>query len=230
MNRLDATPFTWAGIRSGAVAIGPFAASTAAFGIAFGVLASQHGLTLLAATGMSATVYAGSAQMVALQLWDSPVPLIPVWLATIAMNARYILMGASLRPWFGGLSPARAYGTLALLGDANWMVGMREHAAGRRDAGSVLGGGALMYLAWVSSTAAGHALGGILGSPRRWGLDFMLPAFCATMVISLWRGRVDLRPIIVAAVVTLVAGRFLPGQWHILAGGLVGSLAGIRGS
>ena len=193
------------------------------------MLASQHGLTLVAATAMSATVFAGSAQMVALQLWDSPVPLLPVWLAVIAMNARYILMGASLRPWFGGLSPARAYGTLALLGDANWMVGMREHAAGRRDAGYVLGGGAVMYLAWVLSTAAGHALGAMLGSPRRWGLDFVLPAFCATMVISLWRGRIDLRPIVVAGVVVLVAGRFLPGQWHILVGGLAGSLAGVWG-
>ena len=76
---------------------------------------------------------------------------------------------------------------------------------------------------------AAIALGAMLGSPRRWGLDFVLPAFCATMVISLWRGRIDLRPIVVAGVVVLVAGRFLPGQWHILVGGLAGSLAGAWG-
>ena len=74
------------------------AASVFAFGIAFGVLAEHRGLTLAPALVMSVTVYAGSAQIVALQRWGAPVPLIAVWAATLAINARYVRAGLGAGP------------------------------------------------------------------------------------------------------------------------------------
>jgi branched chain amino acid efflux pump len=218
--------FTWAGVRAGAAGAGAVAASVFAFGIAFGVLADQRGLTLAAALAMSGTVYAGSAQIVALQLWATPVPLIPVWAAALAVNARYVLMGAALRPWLARLAPLRAYGSLFVMADGNWALAMRERAAGRLDAAYLLGGGLAMYVSWVAATGLGHALGQFVGAPRRLGLDFMLAAFCTTTAVALWRGRRDVWPMIAAALVAIASERLIPGHWHILTGGLAGSLVG----
>jgi len=218
--------FTREGLRAGAAGVAAVAASVFAYGIVFGVLAEQSGLSLVAALVMSATVYAGSAQIVVLQIWSTPVPLMAVWVATLAINARYILMGAALRPWFEGLARMRAYGSLFVLGDGNWALAMRERAAGRLDVAYLLGGGLVMYVSWVTATGLGHRLGQFIGAPRRLGLDFMLAAFCTTTVVSLWRGRGDIWPMGAAALAAVASEHFVPGHWHILAGGLAGSLIG----
>lgn len=222
----ERVPFTWAGLRAGAASVAAVAAGVFAYGLAFGVLAHQSGLTLAAALLMSAVVYAGSAQIVALQVWSAPVPLLAVCAANLAMNARYILMGAALRPWLGGVTRLRAYGSLFVLGDGNWALAMRERAAGRLDAAYLLGGGLMMYVSWVTSTGLGHSLGLLIGAPRRLGLDFMLTAFCTTTVVALWRGRRDVWPMAVAAVAAVVTQQLVAGHWYILAGGLAGSAAG----
>jgi predicted branched-subunit amino acid permease len=208
-------PFTCAGLRAGAAGVAAVAASVFAYGVAFGVLADQSGLSLVAALVMSGTVYAGSAQIVALQVWGTPVPLLAVWVATLAINARYILMGAALRPWFEGLGRGRAYGSLFVMGDGNWALAMRERAAGRVDAAYLLGGGLVMYVSWVSATGFGHALGQFIGA-----------AFCTTMAVTLWRGRGDFWPMGAAALAALASEHIVPGHWHILVGGLAGSLVG----
>ena len=69
-------------------------------------------------------------------------------------------------------------------------------------------------------------LGQVIGAPRRLGLDFMLAAFCTTTAVTLWRGRRDVVPLAVAAITAIASEHVAPGHWHILAGGLAGSLAG----
>ncbi len=53
----------------------------------------------------------------------------------------------------------------------------------------------------------------------------MLLAFFVVLAVSLWRGKGDLVPFAVAAVVALLVERFAPGQWYMLAGALAGSAA-----
>ncbi|MEM7223692.1 MAG: AzlC family ABC transporter permease [Pseudomonadota bacterium] len=224
MARRDPVPFTLAGARAGARAITAFAASTVLYGLAFGVLADQAGLDLTAALMMSALVNSGSAQIVALQIWAEPIPLVALLIAIFGMNARYLLMGAALRPWFARLSRPRAYGSLFFMGDANWLQAMGEWAAGRRDGAFLVGGGLALYAAWLGGTLLGHRLGRAIGAPEAWGLDFLLVAFCASMAVSLWRGRGDLWPLVAAAASAIAVHWALPGPWYILAGGLAGSL------
>ena len=51
-------------------------------------------------------------------------------------------------------------------------MAVREQSQGREHAAFLLGSGLVMWATWVSSTAAGHAFGQILGQPEIWGLDF----------------------------------------------------------
>jgi predicted branched-subunit amino acid permease len=142
------------------------------------------------------------------------------------MNARYLLLGATLRPWFGGLPGSRVYTSLFVLGDGNWALAMRAHAQGRDDAAFLLGSGIVMWLTWVSSTAIGHGFGAILTRPERFGIDFMLAAFFAAMALDFYRAAKGLLPLVVGVATAIVVERLAAGPWYILAGALAGSLAG----
>lgn len=220
------SPFTLRGAKTGARAALVLAPSIMAFGATFGVLAGVNGLSLAEAAVMSAIVCAGTAQFAALQIWTDPVSWAAVGFASLAMNSRYVLFSATLRPWFGGLSPGRAYGSLFFLYDSNWAMAMRDRQAGHEDAAHLIGGGLTMCVTWTAATMIGHAFGGLIGDPKRLGLDFMLIAFFATMAVGVWRGRSDLVPVVFAAAVAVLADRLLPSPAYIVVGALAGSIAG----
>ena len=51
--------------------------------------------------------------------------------------------------------------------------------------------------------------------PRRWGLDFAFIAVFAALTLSLWQGRDDFLPWLVAAVLAVAGERLLPGKLYI---------------
>ena len=197
-----------------------------AFGLAVGVLAATKGLSTLEIALMSAWVYAGTAQMASLQVWTEPLPLLALVFTVLAMNARYVLLSAALRPHYGALPFWQIYPALAILGDGNWALAMRDVNERRPDAGFLLGSGLVMFATWIAASAAGHLFGQILGNPRKLGVDFMLAALFATMAIEFFRAARSAAPLIVAVVVAVVVQKLVPGPWYLLAGALAGSLAG----
>ena len=226
MSIQSVAPFTTAGIRRGFVAAQPLALGIIVYGMVFGVLAATAKLSVLEAVLMSAAVYSGSAQLAALQSWSGAGLILPLVLTVVMINARYVLYGAALRPWMGGLGPAQSYPALFFLGDANWAMAMKEHAAGRDDAGFVLGSGIAMFLPWCLGTAAGHVGGGLVSNPAALGLDFMLVAFSAAFAVAMWRGRADLAAALVAAAVAIGLSFVLPAGWVIVGAGLASAAVG----
>lgn len=217
--------FTWNGLGKGFRAGFTPAGGSVIYGVAFGLLADQAGLSMLATMAMSILVYSGSAQMVGLQAWGDPIPLATISAAIVAVNARYFLLGAALRPWFGRLPVAQSYGSLFFLGDGNWAPAMREYYEGRRDAAFLLGAGLTMFAGWVGGTGVGHELGQVLGDTRRLGLDFILPGYFVVMAFGLWRGKADLLPLATASIAALAAQQLIAGQWYMLIGAVAGSAA-----
>lgn len=219
-------PFTRAGLEAGAIGIWPMMPGLVMYGLAFGVMAATVGLSMAEALVFSGWVYAGGAQMASLQTWADPVPIASVCLVTLAMNARYLLLGATLRPWFGTLPAVQVYPTLFVLGDGNWALAMRERAQGRNDAAVLLGSGIVMWLSWILSTAAGHAFGQIMSSARIWGVDFMLTAYFATLAVAFLGTTRNISPLVVGVLTAIVVEHLAPGPWYILSGALAGSVAG----
>ncbi|HYD07264.1 MAG TPA: AzlC family ABC transporter permease, partial [Reyranella sp.] len=205
----------------------PPALSSAAFGFAFGALAQTIGLSLAETTLMSALVFAGSAQYPALLVWTFPPAILPLALTTLAINARHLLYGAAVRPWMGDLSTGRAYLSLFFLSDSNWLTAMRDWTDGERDRAILLGGGIAMCLCWTGGTVAGHLSGAALGDIGRFGIDVAVPAFFVALLVSAWRGRADILPLLAGAAAALIAERLLPPGWHILVGSMAGASAGM---
>ena len=219
--------FTWGGVVDGArkgILISP---ALLAFGVAVGVLAASKGLSVLEIALMSAWVYAGGAQMATLQIWAEPIPLLALVLTVLAMNARYILLSASLRPPFGTLPFWQIYPGLAIFGDGNWMLTMREiNERHRPDAGFLLGSGLVMIVPWTASTVVGHLFGQVIGDPRRFGIDFLLAAFFAVMAVGFLGKARSIAPLVVAIAVAILVQKLVAGPWYLFAGALAGSLAG----
>jgi 4-azaleucine resistance transporter AzlC len=218
--------FTAAGVRRGFLVAQPLAPGVILYGVIFGVLASERGLSWLEALLMSAVVYSGTAQLAALQSWTASPDLLPLIATILIVNARYILYGAAIQPWLSQTTRGQAFASLFFLGDGNWALSMKQYASGNRDAGFVLGSGVATFLPWTVGTVVGHIAALSVPNPAALGLDFMLVAFAAAIGMAVWRGRADIWPAAAAAVAALALHHFLPGGWYIVGAGVAGAAVG----
>jgi 4-azaleucine resistance transporter AzlC len=181
--------FTAAGLRRGFVAAQPLAIGVFVYGVTFGLLAFDSGLSVFEAVLMSATVYSGSAQTATVGALASGAGIVASVATVLLLNARYLLYGAALRPWLGQVDARRAYASLYFLGDGNWLLSMRAYEAGEHDAGYVFGSGVAMFLPWTVGTLLGNVIGLWIPSPQMLALDFLLVAFCAAMGVAMLRAH-----------------------------------------
>ncbi|HEY4141929.1 MAG TPA: AzlC family ABC transporter permease [Pseudolabrys sp.] len=221
--------WTLEGFRQGALEILPLMPGLFAFGLAFGTVAARKGFTLLDALAMSGTVYAGVAQLVVLETWPDrlTLPVIGgIVLVTALISSRFLLIGASLRPWLGSQPAVKIYPSLFLLVEPNWLMSMRYRANGGSDPAYLLGGGVVIYFVWVVSTAAGYALGTSIGDPHTFGIDMVMPAFFVAMLISMWRGFRTSSSMLIGGGVAIAVDFVFGGLWYLIVGALAGCVAG----
>ena len=216
-------PLVWSGFRQ----MVPIALFVLVFGAAFGLAALQQGLDTPWAVLMSSAVFAGAAQFAVLDLWGPQVPLLPLALTVFAINARHLLMGATLYPWLRQLPPARRYGVMALASDSNWALAMQAMGRGQPGLGLLLGGGLALWVFWIVGTVLGTQVGSLIADARRWGLDMVMGCFLLAMVVG---GEKNLRMLliwVVAGGASIAAWHWLPENSHVVTGTLAGGLLGL---
>jgi predicted branched-subunit amino acid permease len=215
--------FTSDGFRRGARDGLPLGLSIFAYGLGFGLVAAQAGFGIAKAVATSAAIYSGSAQLAAVNLLQTGSATLWALFATIlVINARYILFGAALQPWLGQAGAPKAYASLLLLGDANWLLCMRAIADGEPDRAYLAGTGMPMLVGWLSGTALGAGAVSFLPTPEKLGFDLMLPAFAAAMTTAMIKRRSDLVPVMVGAGAALVLSQVLGPAVAIIGAGLAG--------
>jgi 4-azaleucine resistance transporter AzlC len=228
-SRPGAAHWSYAGLAQGVRQSLPALFGLAVFSATFGALAAKKGLSLIEATLMSALVYAGASQFVAMEIWTEPLTaglIAIIGLVTTVVNMRFFLMSASLRPWLAELPSWQTYPALALLVEPAWLIAMRHRAEGGRDAAIYLGAGFAMWVVWVAATVPGYLLGARISDLERFGLDLVLPAFFIVMLIPMWRGPMAAVPWAVAGATALAVAALVPGWWFIIAGSVAGSVTG----
>ena len=104
--------FTTAGLRRGVRAALGLTIGLMPFGLVVGMAADAKGLSLLETLLMSGLVFAGTAQLVALELWKDPAPILAATLAVLVINLRMAPMGAALAPVLDRLHGIRLWGCL----------------------------------------------------------------------------------------------------------------------
>ncbi|WP_198382810.1 AzlC family ABC transporter permease [Roseomonas sp. KE2513] len=217
--------FTQAGILRGARRGVPMLLGIAPFGLVVGVIALGKGLSLAETLVMSAVVFAGASQLLALELWTNPPDVLAVAIAAFVVNIRLVPLGAALAFWLDHLRGWRLWGSLFFAVDHSFALSVAEHRAGGRDAGFLLGLGVFTWVGWVASTAAGHLLGAAVALPADHPLFFAATATFVSILVALWRGpRQDVPAWLVAAAVAVGAQALrLPPPVPLLAGALAGA-------
>jgi|RhiMethySRZTD1v2_1073278.scaffolds.fasta_scaffold22177_5 branched chain amino acid efflux pump len=210
----------WAGV----LAAVPLAVAFAGFGVAFGSLARTAGIGPVAAVVLSATAFAGSAQFAAVSVLGAGGSVAAAVAAAVLLNARYGPIGLSVAPVLGGPWWRRlVVGQLVV--DESWAIANRGN--GSFDRARLIGAGAVLYLAWVTSTAVGALGASVLADPRALGLD---AAFPALFLALLWPQLRERRAAAVAALgagIALVTLSFAPPGVPIVAAAAA-CLLGVR--
>ncbi|NWO07867.1 MAG: AzlC family ABC transporter permease [Alteromonadaceae bacterium] len=197
-----------------------------AFGAAFGLAAAQTGLSPLQSLLMSSTVFAGASQFAVLDMWGAEISVLPMIAVVFAINSRHLLMGASLYPMLRDVSPGKRYGLLLVLTDANWAVAAQEYQSGKRNLEVIIGGGLVIWLAWMIGTALGVYFGGLMQNPKAFGLDMVLGCFLLAMALGGKKSPRVLVAWLVAGSASLAAWKWLPPNMHVVVGALAGGAIG----
>lgn len=230
---LQRIPMTAAAARAGARSCLPFVPGFFIMGAAVGTFAAQKGLTLAEAVAMNALVCAAAAQMVALQIWPGEwnwLHVLAVAGVAFMVNMRFVLSGASLRPWLAPVPAGFVYPVLGVLTDPAWATSIRYRSDGGRDFGFVAGASIFLWLVWVVASLPGYFIGALIADPSVYGLDLLIAfTFVATLTPILKRSR-DYLPFVAGAVVGLAASFLVEGFWFIPIGAVAGAvLAAIMG-
>jgi 4-azaleucine resistance transporter AzlC len=209
---------------AGVRAIGPLILGCIPAGVVFGALAESSGLSFGAAMAMSALVFAGSAQFIALGLVAAGTPLPIIVATTFLVNLRHLLYAASLLPHVGRLGRVWQLLLGFWLSDEAFAVAIGRYAEPDLVAHKhwfFLGAAATMYVNWQLCTLVGLSAGALVGDPAAWGLDFAMAVTFLGILLSL----VKRGPAVAAA---LVAG-FMAVLAHGLPHKLGLSLAAVAG-
>lgn len=208
---------------AGAWRCAPVAAGAVPFGMAFGLAASDHGVSVLGALGMSVVMFAGAAQLATLELTGSGTPVLLVIAVALLINLRFAMYGAAISPYLRGPGRLARAGLSYLLTDQAFAVSVaayEEEGPRRQPVWFYAGAAALLWVAWQVGTVLGASLGAIDLSTE------LAPAlvFVALGIFAL-KDRVDAL-VAGSALVTFFALAWLPYGMALLPAAVVGLAAG----
>ncbi len=173
-------------VLSGVRAIFPLIVGAAPFGIIFGTLAQESGLSFWGALAFSLFVFAGSAQFVAVGLVAAGTAIPLIIFTTFVVNLRHALYSASLVPYVRGLDAGWKVAIAFFLTDESFAASIdrfQQPDAGEYKHWHYISAAVIMYVNWSLFTWVGLTLGGFIPDAAAWGLDFAMVATFIGMVV-----------------------------------------------
>jgi 4-azaleucine resistance transporter AzlC len=191
-------------MRRGLRVAAPLLPAAFALGASFGVLARASHFGAAAAVVMSATTFAGSAQVASVSVLGASGGVAAAVVAALLLNVRYAPIGITVAQSFRG--PIwRRLAEAQLVVDESWALA--GGGTPRFDRRVMLGVGTGLWFAWVGGTAVGALLGGVVGDPSAFGLD---GAFAALFLALLVSQLGDRRTVAAAVVGAAIAAALTP--------------------
>jgi 4-azaleucine resistance transporter AzlC len=212
----------WDGVR----AEFPLLVGVFPFGMIYGVLALNAGLSKAASQTMSSMVFAGSAQFITAQLVSESAPAMVIILTIAVVNLRHMLYSASLAPYLKNVSLKWKVLLSYLLTDEAYAPSILQYEKeGVRPVSHwfLFGAGCALWSTWQISTAFGIFLGTAIS--ENWHLDFALALTFIAMVVPALKNRPMVAAAISAGLVALLAFS-LPFKLGLILAALTGILVG----
>jgi 4-azaleucine resistance transporter AzlC len=201
-------------MRRGVRLAAPLVPAAAALGASFGVLARTAHFDVVAAVLMSATTFAGSAQVAAVSVLGAGGGVAAAVVAALLLNARYAPIGISVAHGFRG-HVARRLAESQLVVDESWALS--GGGTPGFDRLILLGVGVTLWFAWVGGTLVGALLGQAIGDPSAFGLDGAFTALFVALLAQQLRDRRRVAAAVTGAAIAALLTPFVPPGVPIVA-------------
>lgn len=188
---------------------------------AYGLLASQAGLSPLNAVLMSVVVYAGSSQLIAVGLLAAGASPVSILITTFIVNLRHLLMSAAMSPYLRAWRRRTLAAFAYELTDETFALHATRFSQGHINPAETLTINLIAQIAWVLGTLVGVVAGQLVTDVRPFGLDYALVAmFIALLIIQITNHRLLLVALIAGSLSTLL---LLAGvsQWNVIVSALI---------
>ena len=199
------------------------------FGMIYGVLALQAGLSPALALAMSSIVFAGSSQFIGTQVMAQGAGGVVIIGTTFVVNLRHALYSASVAPFIKHV-PLRWKVLLAyLLTDEAYAVVITRFT--QPDGSSApyrhwfyFGAGITLWSCWQLSSAIGIFVGQLI--PASWSLDFTLALTFIALVVPNLKDRASVAAAVSAGIMAVFSYAW-PYKLGLFAAALTGIVVGM---
>jgi 4-azaleucine resistance transporter AzlC len=153
-------------------------------GFAYGVLAVKAGLSVANTGLMSILVYAGSGQLIGVDMIGSGAPPSSVIATTFIVNLRHVLFSAALSPYLASWPVRRIARFCYQMTDETFALHATRFHNQQQNVSKTLAINALAHSGWIIGGIAGAIAGGFVPDVKPLGLDFALPAMFAVLLVG----------------------------------------------
>lgn len=176
------------------------------------------GLSTVEAVVMSATTFAGAAQLGAIGVIGASDSAVGALLTGVVLNLRYVPMGITAARAYRGSWWLRA-AQAQLLGDEAWALSRSPD--GRHNPRLLLMSGAAVYVVWTAGTAIGAIGLSSFGNTDALGLDMVSPAIFVALLGKQLTTTRALFCVVLASAIALCLTPITPPGVPVVAASLV---------
>lgn len=196
-------------------------------GFAMGVLAHGAGLGIGEVLAMSVLVYAGSAQFIAVGLFQAGAGAWSIVITTFLINSRLMLMSASLVPYLRKIPAGRLAALSYEITDESYAVSLGHFAGYEPEEKYLWGLFPACHLSWIVSTVLGAWVGNLIPHPEAFGLDYALTAMFICLLVFQLKDALTYFTAIVSGALALVIYVLVPGRWNLIIATVIAATVGV---
>lgn len=194
-------------------------------GIAFGILMSDAGYSVILTAASSFFIYAGSMQLVMVPMMTSGAPLLSLALMAFFINARHIFYGIGFIERFRRMGWRYPYMILTLTDETYSILCSVQYGEGLDEDNAAFLIAMLNHCYWVLGSFTGACAGRFLQFDMR-GIGFSATAFFLVVVVNQWQQYKSKLPFLTAAVCAL-GFYLLLGKEYFLIPAMIACLAAL---
>lgn len=207
----------------------PLVVGATPFGMIFGALAATSGISTAGTVAMSALVFAGSSQFIAVGLVASGTGVFIIIMTTLVVNLRHALYAATLAPHTKDLSHKWLLPLGFWLTDETFVVTIQRYHEADKSSHKhwyFFGSAIFMYTNWQVWTWVGLLAGQQIDDPAKWGLDFAMTVTFIGMLVPLIKNKSTMFAVFIAAITAFISDP-LPNKLGLIVAAFAGILAGV---
>jgi 4-azaleucine resistance transporter AzlC len=184
-------------------------------GTAFGILLVTNGFHPLWAPVMAITIYAGSAQFVAVGLLAAGFDPLAMFLVILMVNARHVFYGLSTLERFRDFGKYRSYLIFALTDETFALFNSVKVPDGVDERKFLTAIAALDHCYWIAGCTLGGFAGTLLTFDTK-GIDFVMTALFVVILIQQFERHPSRRPALIGLAVSVLCRLVFGSQAFII--------------